>query len=89
MRLVALIPEDGFAILRDGTQLLFTRPPFLSFDSIGESALENALTRYGYDAIDAPEESRSEAIARIQRVMASRPAPGNAELLERLRKVRP
>jgi hypothetical protein len=91
-RLLALIPEDGFAMLREGETIFFVRPPFTTRVEVSEATLADAIAIHGYDRQPAaPKESWEAAIERVRGIMAglAKDLPSNAELLARLLKVLP
>jgi hypothetical protein len=91
-RLLAVIPEDGFAMIRDGDAIVFVRPPFQDRVEVSEATLADALAVHGYQRQPtAPEESWEEVIQRVRGIMAAlaKDLPSNAELLARLRRVLP
>lgn len=70
-RLIALIPEDGWAMIRDTGTLFFVRPPFDKQVPLSESALAYAVAVAGYELVpDAPDEQWEAAIDRIRSRMA-------------------
>lgn len=51
-RLLAIIPEDGWALVREGERIVFIRPPFRSSErlSVGEMTRAGAVALHGYEA---------------------------------------
>jgi hypothetical protein len=87
-RLLALIPEDGFAIVRDGESAVFVRPPFAADARhvVTEAVVFAAIGRHGYEAQpEAPEEPWSSVVERIRATMTRVPFTemNNAEALRR------
>lgn len=77
-RLLATIPEDGWALVREGEAIFFVRPPFRSSERIPvpEATLANAVSQHGYEVQpNAPEESWAHTIERIREIMACVRAP--------------
>ena len=59
-RLLAIIPEDGWALVSDGDTIFFVHPPFHSSDRlpVPEATLVEAIALHGYEAEpNVPEES--------------------------------
>ena len=90
-RLLAIIPEDGWAMVCEGEMIFFVRPPFRSSESVPvpEATLADAISLHGYEAQpDAPEESWARTVERIREIMARVRAPGSlppdGELLARM-----
>jgi len=90
-RLLAIIPEDGWAMVREGQTTFFLRPPFRNAERVpvSEATLADAVAVHGYEASpDAPEESWAEAVERIRGIMVhaneDRELPSNMELLSRV-----
>ena len=72
-RLLAIIPEDGWAMVREGETFFFVRPPFRSSERVPvpEATLADAISLHGYEAQpDAPEESWTRTVERIREIMA-------------------
>lgn len=88
-RLLAIIPEDGWAMVREGETIFFVRPPFRDSARvpIPEATLGDAISLHGYEAqLDAPEESWPHTVDRIREIMARarKSLPPNNELLARM-----
>jgi len=90
-RLLAIIPEDGWAMVREEETIFFVRPPFRSSERVPvpEATLADAVALHGYEArMDAPEESWAGAVERIRQIMANvhenRTLPSDAEMLSRM-----
>jgi hypothetical protein len=89
-RLLAIIPEDGWAMVREGSTIFFVRPPFRRSERVPvpEVTLSDAISLHGYEAQDAPEESWSGAVERIREIMTrvheNRSLPSDGEILSRL-----
>jgi len=90
-RLLAIIPEDGWAIAREDKTIFFVRPPFRSSERVpvSEATLADAISLHGYEAQpDALEESWANAVERIREIMVrAREAgslPPDGELLARM-----
>lgn len=89
-RLMAIIPEDGWAMVREGGTIFFVRPPFRRAERVPvtEATLADAVAVHGYEALcNPPEESWAEAVERIRsrmvQVNKDKNLPSNAELLSR------
>lgn len=88
-RLLAIIPEDGWAMVREGETIFFVRPPFRSSERVPvpEATLGDAISLHGYEAQpDAPEEPWTHAVERIREIMARarESLPPDGELLARM-----
>jgi hypothetical protein len=90
-RLLAIIPEDGWAMVREEETIFFVRPPFRRSERVpvSEATLADAVALHGYEArLDAPEESWSGAVDRIREIMArvheNRTLPSDSEMLSRM-----
>lgn len=90
-RLLAVIPEDGWALVSDDDTIYFVRPPFRKLDRVpvSEATLADAVAVHGYEARDdAPEESWTDVVERIHanmiRLDGSKSLPSNSEMLSRL-----
>lgn len=90
-RLLAIIPEDGWAMVREDETIFFVRPPFRRSERVPvpEATLADAVSLHGYEAqLDAPEESWSSAVERIREIMArvhsNRSLPSDGEILSRM-----
>lgn len=90
-RLLAIIPEDGWAMVREDEMIFFVRPPFRKSERVPvpTSTLADAISVHGYEAqFDAPEESWSHVVERIREIMAhveeNRSSPPNGEVLSRV-----
>lgn len=90
-KLLAIIAEDGWSMVRDGETIFFLRPPFRASERVPvpESTLADAVALHGYAAVpEAPEEPWANVIERIQALMArvseGCDSPSNDELLFRL-----
>jgi len=84
-RLLAILHEDGWALVREGATIFFVRPPFRS----PETALADAVSLHGYEAQpDAPAESWTCTVERIRQIMTGEreraSLPTNDELLARM-----
>lgn len=95
-RLLAIIPEDGWALVREGETIVFVRPPFRSSERVPvpEATLADAIALHGYEAQpDVPEESWARTVERIREVMARVRVPGSvppdSELLARMLRIGP
>ncbi len=95
-RLLAIIPEDGWAMVREGETIFFVRPPFRSSERapVPAATLSGAISVHGYEAQpDAPEESWAGTIDRIRELMARvrerESLPPNGELLARMLRIGP
>jgi hypothetical protein len=89
--LLAIIPEDGWAMVREDETIFFVRPPFRKSERVPvpDVTLADAVSLHGYEArLDAPEESWSGVVERIREVMArvheNRSLPSDGELLSRM-----
>lgn len=89
--LLAILPEDGWAMVREDETIFFVRPPFRKSERVPvpESTLANAISLHGYEArLDAPEEPWSGVVERIRAIMArvheNRSLPSDGELLCRM-----
>jgi hypothetical protein len=90
-RLLAIIPEDGWAMVREGETIFFVRPPFRSSERVPvpEATLADAITLHSYEAQpDAPEEPWARTVERIRELMARvrerGSLPPDGELLARM-----
>jgi hypothetical protein len=90
-RLLAIIPEDGWAMVREDETIFFVRPPFRRSERVPvpEATLADAISLHGYEAQpDAPEESWASAVERIRAIMARvhehRSLPPDGEILARM-----
>jgi hypothetical protein len=88
-RLLAIIPEDGWVMVREGETIFFVRPPFRSSERVPvpEATLGDAISLHGYEAQpNAPEEPWTDVVERIREIMArSRESlPPDGELLARI-----
>lgn len=90
-KLIAIIPEDGWAMVREDETIFFVRPPFRKSERVPvpTSTLADATSVHGYEAqLDAPEESWSRVVERIREIMAhveeNRSSPPNEEILSRV-----
>lgn len=90
-RLLAIIPEDGWAMVGEGATIFFVRPPFRSAERVPvpEGVLADAISLHGYEAqLDAPEESWAHTVERIREIMARvrkhENVPPNSEILARM-----
>lgn len=87
--LVAIVPEAGCALVRDGERLLFVCAPFgeACRTEVPPEVLEEGVALHGYEPIvGAPDEAWPACIERIKGGMSAR-APSRVELLARLRAV--
>lgn len=87
--LLAIVPEDGCALVRDGERLLFVTAPFgeACRTEVPPEVLEEGIVLHGYEPIvGAPDESWSVCIGRI-RARMSAGAPSRVELVDRLRAI--
>ena len=89
--LLAIIPEDGWALVREGETIFFVRPPYRSSERVPvpEAVLADAISLHGYDAQpDGPEESWSRTVERIReitaRVRTHESLPTDGEILARM-----
>lgn len=97
--LLALIPEDGLALVRDGGgeggDLFAIAAPFRFEDRqhLPWSAYDAAIMEHGYREVEeGPFDSWGDMVAKIKALMVAThhgPVPSSVELLERLRRVRP
>ncbi len=90
-RLLALIPEDGWAMVREGETIFFVRPPFRNSERVpvSETTYADAVAVHGYTTQpDAPDEPWTNAVERIRKLMADLNAgknlPSNRELQSRI-----
>jgi soluble cytochrome b562 len=90
-RLLAIIPEDGWALVSDGDTIFFVHPPFHSSDRlpVPEATLVEAIAMHGYEAEpNVPEESWERTDERIREIMSSsrdcEKLPTDSELLVRM-----
>ena len=90
-RLLAIIPEDGWAMVREDETIFFVRPPFRSSERVpvSEATLADAISLHGYEVQpDAPEESWASAVERIREIMVrarqTGSLPPDGELLARM-----
>lgn len=90
-RLLAIIPEDGWAMVREDETIFFVRPPFRSSERVPvpEVTLADAISLHGYEAQpDAPEEPWIRTVERIREIMARvrkrESLPPDGELLVRM-----
>jgi hypothetical protein len=90
-RLLATIPEDGWALVREGGVIYFVRPPFRKSERIpvSEATLADAVAVHGYESRDdAPDEPWLDVVERIHasmtRLNANTSLPSNADMLSRL-----
>ena len=90
-KLLAIIPEDGWAMVREDKTIFFVRPPFRSSERVpvSEATLADAISLHGYAAQpDAPEESWASAVERIREIMVrarqTGSLPPDGELLARM-----
>lgn len=72
-RLVALLPEDGWAFVRDGESLVVVHPPFRTVDRrvAPEPVVADAVLHHGFLDVAAasPDETWPEVIRRIRDAM--------------------
>ena len=88
-KLLAIIPEDGWALVREGDAIFFIRPPFRSSERVPvpEAVLGDAISLHGYEAQpDAPDEPWTQTVERIREIMARtrESFPPDSELLARM-----
>lgn len=87
--LLALAPEDGAALVREGERLLFVSAPFgeACRTEVPPEVLEEGIALHGYEpVVGAPDEAWPACVTRIKARMAVG-APSRAELLDRLRAI--
>lgn len=97
--LLALVPEDGIALIRDGGgeggDLFAIAAPFRFEDRqrLPWSAYDAALDRHGYREVEeGPFDSWGDMVTRIKALMVANhpgPVPSSADLIARLRRIRP
>lgn len=90
-KLLAIIPEDGWAMVQEGETIFFVRPPFRKPERvpISGATLADAIAAHGYEAqVDAPVESWADVIERIHEAMVSvnkgKNLPSDGEILSRM-----
>jgi hypothetical protein len=75
-KLLAIVPEDGWAFVHEAAGIVAVCPPFLARQRcvVPEAIVADAVTHHGFQAVpEAPEESWSGIIARIREAMAAVP----------------
>jgi hypothetical protein len=89
-KLLAIIPEDGWAMVTEGERIFFLRPPFRSADRVPVSrhTLADAVALYGYQTHPGlPDEPWNQVIFRIRKMMVdaygAQPLPADLDLVTR------
>ena len=67
-RLLAYLPMDAWAFVRDGDRIFRIKPPFDRSESrpVCEDVVANAVANHDYVSINAPEEPWSEVVERVR-----------------------